>query len=310
MPQNKYIPRVSFHPGETLAEKLTEMEMSIKEFSVRTSKPEKTIYAIINDSSSITSDMAVAFESVTNIPAQFWLNKQRTYDEYVARNRRLQIIAASREWASKFPFEKMAEYGWVKPCDSIEEKVNELFLFFRISTVEAWEDYYYHQQLKVVFRISLYNTKKPYSISAWLRRGELQAAELSVPEFSEKGLKSSIQAMRELMKRHPNDYVDKLQKLCCEVGVKLVYTPCLPKTPISGSTRWINDTPLIQLSDCNKKYGTFWFTFFHEIGHILLHGKKDIFLEDIDYPDKTAEKEEAADNFAKNILSDTTAENA
>ena len=56
-------------------------------FAVRTSKPEKTIFAVIGGKSSVTSDMAVAFESVTKIPAHFWLNIQCGYDEYVAQQK-------------------------------------------------------------------------------------------------------------------------------------------------------------------------------------------------------------------------------
>jgi len=43
---------------------------------------------------------------------------------------------------------------------------------------------------------------------------------------------------------------------------------------------------------------SFWFTFFHEVGHILLHGKKDIFLEKVEYSDKDKVKEKQADEFA------------
>lgn len=86
--KNQYIPQVVFHPGETLAEKLEEMGMGPKEFAVRTGKPEKTISEILNSKSSITPEMAVQFESVTKIPARFWLNRQRSYDEYMARKNR------------------------------------------------------------------------------------------------------------------------------------------------------------------------------------------------------------------------------
>lgn len=49
----------------------------------------------------------------------------------------------------------------------------------------------------------------------------------------------------------------------------------------------------------------FWFTFFHEAGHILIHGKNDIFLENREYPDKINEKELEADSFAiKRTLSE------
>ena len=96
----------------------------------------------------------------------------------------------------------------------------------------------------------------------------------------------------------PSDFFSQLQSLCLEAGVKVVFTPCLPKAPINGSTRWLNDTPLIQLTDRYKRNDVFWFTFFHEAGHILLHGKKEIFLENIDYPDKLTKKELEADDFA------------
>jgi HTH-type transcriptional regulator / antitoxin HigA len=78
----------------------------------------------------------------------------------------------------------------------------------------------------------------------------------------------------------------------------VVHTPCINKAPINGSTRWIKDTPLIQLTGRYKRNDSFWFTFFHEAGHILLHGKKDIFLENIDYSEKDKQKEKEADNFA------------
>ena len=100
------------------------------------------------------------------------------------------------------------------------------------------------------------------------------------------------------MAKHPENFFEQLQTLCLEAGVKVVHTPCINKAPINGSTRWLNETPLIQLTGRYKRNDIFWFTFFHEAGHILLHGKKDIFLENIDYSDKDKLKEAEADNFA------------
>jgi addiction module HigA family antidote len=81
--QNQYFPQSVPHPGETLAEKLKEMGMDPKEFARYTGKPEKTIIAVLNGKSSITPDMAVQFEHMTKIPANFWMNHQRGYDEYI-----------------------------------------------------------------------------------------------------------------------------------------------------------------------------------------------------------------------------------
>ena len=297
--ENQYFPQIVFHPGETLSEKLEEMGMGPKEFAIRTGKPEKTITAILKGESSITADMAVQFENVTKIPAHFWLNNQRAYDEYKARERRQEILQESVDWMLSFPISDMIKKGWIEAVNSNLEKAQALLSYFGFSTPAAWENYYYGQQLKVAFRISLAHTKEPHALSAWLRKGDLQAAEIKAPPFDEKKFKSQLDGIKELMAEHPDNFFNQLQQLCIEAGVKVVHTPCLPKAPISGSTRWLNEgIPLIQLSGRYKRNDSFWFTFFHEAGHILLHGKKDIFLEDIDYSDKDLSKESQADQFA------------
>ena len=301
--RNLYIPESVSHPGTTLEEKLQEMGMSVKEFAVRSSKPEKTVIAIIKGDSSITPEMAVAFESITKIPANFWMNRQRIYDECVARSKRQAQIISFADWAKKFPYADMVNQGWIEKKTKQVEKTAVILDFFGISSPNAWENYYMNQQLKVAFRISLATTKEPYAISAWLRKGELQASEILVKEiYSDTRLKSKLPLMKDLMRKNSSDFAKQLQVLCAECGVKLIYTPCLKKAPISGSTRWINNIPCIQLSGRSKRYDTFWFSFFHEIGHILLHGKKEIFLEDIEYDDAQKAKEKQADKFSSDIL--------
>lgn len=293
----------AFHPGETLGEKLKEMGMSIKEFAVRTSKPEKTIIAVIKGTSSLTSEMAVSFENVTKIPAHFWMNKQRSYDEYQIRVKREQTISQSADWMRRFPVSEMVNRGWIARCSTVEEKVNELLRFFGISTEKAWEDYYLNKQLKIAFRISLSHIKEPEAISAWLRMGELQTKEIE-PEatYSETLLKNNLSLMKQIMVDHPQDFFEQLKSLCSKSGIILVHTKWLPKAPINGATRWLNDKPIIQLSNRYNQYDRFWFNFFHEIGHILLHGKKDIFLEDAGGMELDLEKENEADAFSANIL--------
>lgn len=307
---NQYNPQTVPHAGETLSEKLSEMGMSIKEFAVRTSKPEKTIIAVTKGESSITPDMAVAFENVTRIPAHMWLSLQRMYDECTARNRKNALMQSYEEWTRHFPIAAMAKQGWLPTCKTAQEKTEALLAFFAVNSPDAWANYYMHQQLKVAFRISLANTKEPYAISAWLRQGELQASEIQTDtEFTEKKLRETIPAMKAIMSAHEENVAEQLQDACKSCGIKLVYTPCLPKAPISGSTRWLNDTPCIQLSGRQNRYDFFWFSFFHEVGHILLHGKKDIFLESIDYDDKQKEKEAEADSFASKTLLTQAEEN-
>ena len=169
IPQNEFILDIAFHPGETLAEKLEEINMGPKEFAIRTGKPEKTINAVLKGESAITSDMAILFEDVLQIPARFWLKQQYEYDEYIARQKRQFVIELAKDWARAFPYAEMAKLGWVIPTTKVEEKVVHLFKYFGLSSSEAWEEYFYKQQLKVAFRISLHNTKNPHALSAWIR---------------------------------------------------------------------------------------------------------------------------------------------
>lgn len=296
--QNQYFPQSVPHPGETLAEKLEEMKMGPKEFALRTGKPEKTIIAVLKGESSITPDMAVQFENVTRIPANFWMNHQLGYDEYIARDKRKATIDAAVSWAKRFPLAEMIKKGWLPPVKSIQEKTIETLSFFGFSNHSAWEDYYCNQQLKVAFSISLAQTKELYAISAWLRKGELQAAELKANEYSEKKFKETFPKIKSIMAKHPDGFFSQLQNICLEAGVKVVHTPYINKAPINGCTRWLNDTPFIQLTGRYSCNDSFWFTFFHEAGHIILHGKKDIFLENLDYSNKDLHKEEEANEFA------------
>ena len=302
--KNQYTPHKVSHPGVTLGAKIQEMGMSVREFAVRTAKPEKTILAVIRGDSSITPDMAVIFENVTQIPAHFWMSRQRIYDEFMARQRMAQKIEESADWVDCFPIKQMSKYGWLQPFDNLTSKTKALLQFFAVTSPEAWENYYMNQQLKVAFRISLRSTIEPYAISAWLRQGDRQAESIELMgEYYDKKLREQIPTMKSLMVTMPTDWPTKLQGICSVCGIKLVYTPALPKAPINGATRWIaSKYPCIQISSCEKRYDIFWFTFFHEIGHILLHGKKDFFLENVEYDNKEVLKEKEADEFAANVL--------
>ena len=79
---------IAFHPGETLKEKLEEMQLSVHDFSEKSKVPEGLIVNIINDDVSISSEVAVAFEQVTKIPADMWIRMQHSYDDYFLAKKR------------------------------------------------------------------------------------------------------------------------------------------------------------------------------------------------------------------------------
>lgn len=295
---NQYTPDVVFHPAATLNEKLEEMGMSRKEFALRTGKPEKTIIAVLKEESSVTPEMAILFEKVTQIPARFWIDKQARYNEYNARVKHIDVIGEAEQWAHEFPYAEMAKLNWVPPARNAKDKAVILMNYFGVASHNAWGKLYLESELKVAAYTSLKQSHQPHAISAWLRQGEIQARQIEVSEFDVKKLKSTIPAMRKLMVEQPADFFRQLQSFCLQAGVVLLYTPKLPKVPLSGSTRWLNNTPLIQLTARYNRNDSFWFTFFHELGHIILHGKKFISLENVDFAAADPTKEEEAHRFA------------
>lgn len=71
----------------------------------------------------------------------------------------------------------------------------------------------------------------------------------------------------------------------------------MPGLGLYGATRWIAGHPVIQLSLLRKTDDQFWFTLFHELGHVLLHGEKELYLNG-----NGGSAEDEADRWASDTL--------
>jgi HTH-type transcriptional regulator / antitoxin HigA len=87
MPLNtqSFTPSVAFHPGDTLTEKLSEMNMPTHVFAQHVQQTDAQIHAILNQTSGITPDLAERFEQELGIPTQFWLKKQEYFDTFTGK---------------------------------------------------------------------------------------------------------------------------------------------------------------------------------------------------------------------------------
>src|SRR5690606_40218891 len=104
--------------------------------------------------------------------------------------------------------------------------------------------------------------------------------ELNLPIYNKDEFKTALSEIKTLVEVQPNDFPMMLQAICEKVGVAVIFSSNLPQVPISGVTRWIGRNPLIQISDNFNTNDQFWFAFYRQAGHILLHVKKDVFIED------------------------------
>lgn len=288
-------------PGDTLAETIEMKGISQPMLALRTGRPVKTINEIIKGKTAIMPETAIQLERVLGIEAGFWLERERIYRLELAEIEEAQQLLKEKEWLEKFPLNAMKKLGWINFENNILSKSEAILSFFGVSGKEPYYNYYHKAVYESAYRMSKSNGKNPYCVSAWLKQGEHQAEKIKASTYNVAVFKNALDKIKVLMEKQPKDSFTELKRICGEAGVKVVHTPCLPQTNLHGSTRWLNDTPVIQLSNLYKRNDIFWFTFYHEAGHIIKHGKnakKNVFVEGLTYTDEELIKENEADEFA------------
>jgi len=289
-------------PGDSIQEHIDHIGMSQAELAERLGRSVPKLNELIKGKAPITKETATKLEYVLGVPASFWINLERTYQDELLEIEQMEHLEQCEEWVSSFPLAKMKSFGLLPDTRKKTELADGLLKFFRVASPAQWSDIYNGSSL--AFKIELRHTTEPQAISVWLRLGELQAEELQLSEFNKKKIRDNYNLFHSICYNHSDSWLEDLQILCASCGIALVYTPCIQKAPIYGASRWIKNytIPLIQLTDRRKDYNTFWFTFYHELAHILKHGKKDIFIEGLEeiVPDKNKENE--ADAFAARML--------
>jgi HTH-type transcriptional regulator/antitoxin HigA len=282
-------------PGETLREAMEAEGLSQADLVRRMNRPAKTINEIINGKAAITPDTALQLEHVLGIPATFWNNLERNYQLTIARLKEEDLLREQIPLLAAYPYTEMARHKWVPPTRTKVERVRVLLRFFGITSLE------YVREVEVAaFRKSTHHEALPEALAAWLRAGVIKAQKTQTQPFDANKLRSALAYFRELTAERAFSFNDALEK-CAACGVVVVAVPHLQKTHVNGATRWLtSERALIQLSIRYRYEDIFWFTFFHEVGHILLHGKKEVFI-DVKNGQKTTEELEA-DTFAADAL--------
>lgn len=298
MIKNQYNPDFVTPPGETLLETLEVIGMSQAEFAERTGRPKKTINEIIHGKAMITPETALQFEKVLGVPASFWINREQNYREWLAREQERAKLKQYLSWIDKFPIKEMIHLGWIKQRDEPIDKLNELLRFFGIASPQQWEAVI--NDFSLAFRRSPAYEAEPEIIAAWLRKGEIEAQNIDCEPFDADTFRKALDEIRLLTNETPELSIPRTIELSARAGVAVVFVHELHKLRTHGVTRWLNpNKALMQLCLLYKTDDQLWFTFFHEAGHILLHGKRDIFLEE---DNETNDKEDEANHFAADLL--------
>lgn len=290
-------------PGDDILETIEHIKMSQAELADRLGKTPSKVHDLITGKEPVTYNTALQLEKVLGIDAQFWLNREINYRTKLARLEQEEALEEEKEWLKQQPVKELKKCGYIKSEKRDATMVSETLEFYAVVSVEKWRSRYINDYASAAFRKSEAHQTTLGSMAAWLRIGEIEMQNMKLPDYDKEAFKNVLEEIKILVLKHPEDFAKQVKEKCAKVGVGLVYTLCLPKAPVSGATRWFRSNPLIQLTDRHKTNDHFWFTFYHEAAHVLLHPKKEVFFEDFAgyKPDKR--KEDEANSFAaKNLL--------
>ena len=278
-------------PGDTIDDIAEERGWTQAELAQRLGYSEKHLSQLINGKVSITVDAAQRLERVLGSTMEFWLAREANYQKHKARIEAERRHAEWVPWLEELPLKELMVNGAIEKKRLVAKNkpglVETCLRFFGVASPDEWRAHY--GGMEVAFRRSREEQSDVGAISAWLRMGEQQAEQLDgpkCPKYNKARFQQALQTIRGLTCLPPQEFEPQMRQLLHDAGVLLVLVPAIPRSHVSGVARWLSPSrPLIQLSLYGKSNDKFWFTFFHEAAHILLHAgsreaKKSVFLDD------------------------------
>jgi HTH-type transcriptional regulator / antitoxin HigA len=292
-------PDYAVPPGETLRDRLEELGMTQAELATRTGLSTKHVNQILQGVAHISPETAQRLDLATGVPSRLWNRLEADYRATAARIRQRRVLEEDVAWLKELPVSELVNREVLpeQPSDQVS-RVQQLLAFFGVASPEAWRNLWL--QPEAAFRQSPAFAAKPGAVAAWLRLGELAALQMACQPYQASRLRSLLPRLRALTTEPPEVFGPAMRTLCAEVGVAVVFIKEIRGARVSGATRWLTPTKaLVQLSLRYKTDDQLWFTFFHELAHVLLHGKKDVWIEDGSDDDP---REEEANRFAAELL--------
>ncbi|CAA6810966.1 MAG: HTH-type transcriptional regulator / antitoxin HigA [uncultured Sulfurovum sp.] len=298
---NMYQTDLAIHPGELLEETLEDIGMSQRELANRLGRPVQAINEIIKGKKSITSATALELEDVLSVPSHIWIGLESEYQMVLARQEELKQMKEESSLVRNFPYSDLVKLGLVKTTRKAIEKVDELKRFFGVAKLVQIQHVKIYQP---AFRVSNHNNISHEAIATWIQVAIIKAQAIETESFEKKKLKENLPKLKSLMNYNDiNQSIKELKQLLNTCGIALILLPHFKNTKVNGATFWLdNNKAVIVMSLRGSFSDVFWFSLFHEIGHIMLHPKREVFLEN-GYSDPKLEKQETeADDFASQLL--------
>lgn len=263
-------------PGQLIQALLETRGWSQRALSIVLDMDETAVNRVCADKRSVDAKLALVLEDVFGVPAERFLELQRSFDLAQAR-----IMAqpdpsrANRaQLYGDLPITEMIRRGWIDAKDIRDPKVaTELMRFFGANRIEDIEI------LPHAAKKTAVSSGATPAQMAWLYRVKQIASEMLVGPFSTQGVKAAIGKLRLLTASA--EETRKVPRILTECGIRYVLVETLSSAKIDGVCFWLNDhSPVIGMTLRHDRIDNFWFVLRHELEHVLQdHGRGAAMLD-------------------------------
>ena len=295
----EYRDTIAFHPGYYIKEIVEESGLSQEEFAKRLDTTPKTLSVLINGGQRLTADLALKLSRMLGTSAQYWLNLQSIFDAVQAEAEYDGELQREKEVLKVLGYEYFRDnFGLPDLSRKLDKQVEQVRRFLGVSslTVLARPD------LATSFRSEGISKdgKTVIRANAMVQIASNETREVEAPKFDRDRFKRAVEFALTQTDNH-DGFLDLLRVAFLEAGVVFVILPNLKGSKTNGATKRVNGRVMLMVNDRRMSADTFWFTLFHEIGHILA-GEFGVSIDG----DEGA-SEDAADEYARDALIDRDA---
>lgn len=283
-----------FHPGVYVKDALDALNMSSKEFSIRTGISERTLSDLINGKGDITFDIATKLGNFFGNSANGWTNLQNAYDEYLIEGKRREEI--EEDYSLLKPYRKyLLDNSFIEEEDDQETVVAKTRTMLSVNRLTSLNT----RELLVSFKEqnTEMNSDNYFAQNFWLAYALTRARTIEAEQYNRKDVIDTINSLKDLLYKEPSEFYPIIVERLRKCGISYVLVPYLNKSCIYGVTKWFsNDSVMLAMSNRTGRADMFWFTLFHELSHVLKEHKRYCLFQ-TDYQD-----DEEADGLASRIL--------
>lgn len=289
----EYNDKIAFHPGYYIKEIIEESGLTQEDFAKRLDTTPKNLSVLVRGEQSLSIDIAMKLSRLLGTSVNYWLNLQNAYDALIAEFRSDEELVEERKVFNYLDYKFFRDnYNLPDLPRKIDEQIEELRKFLNVATLKVLEK----RDMAVSFRSAAgLSEASTVKANAMVQIAVNHALRMEAPRYNKKKFEEAAQYALTLTKNH-KEFYPLLKNAFWEAGVIFVIMPNISGSKTNGATKKIGENIMLMVNDRRLNADTFWFTLFHEIGHIV-NGDYGISFEK-----ETGELEDAANRFAEDNL--------